>query len=57
MTTCSMRRLTPISVSVKTTTVTNEQINISPESITCISNSLSYWTLQATVSHLVAGQQ
>jgi len=44
-------------VSVKTTTVTNEQINISPEWITSISNSLSYWTLQATVSHLVAGQQ
>ena len=52
-----MRRLTPISVSVKTTTVTNEQINISPESITCISNGLSYWTMQATVSRLVAGQQ
>lgn len=39
-----------IAVSFKTTALTNERIILSPDSITCINNGPSCWTVRATVS-------
>jgi hypothetical protein len=39
-----------ISVSIKTTAVSNERIILSPDSIICINNGLSCWTIRAAVS-------